>query len=95
MEAEVGTGEDKRRAGRRMRTLKKGTVVFNGGYSVYDCVVRNLSDGGAMLQISGLGIPTHFELAMDSTKQRRACTVRWRTDNALGVSFDDVGPKAA
>lgn len=95
MEAQAEPGEDNRRTFRRMRTLKKGTIVLNGGYSVYDCVVRNLSEGGAMLQIAGLGIPSHFELTMDAAVPRRACTVRWRSDGALGVSFDDVEQKAA
>lgn len=95
MEAQIADGEDNRRVFRRMRTLKKGTIILQGGYSVYDCTVRNVSDGGAMLQISGLGIPTHFELAMDAAIPRRHCTVRWRSENAIGVSFDDVAQRAA
>jgi len=99
MEAHVSESADlvNRRGARRVRTLKGGRIILNGGYSVFDCVIRNLSDTGAMLQLSGpLGIPTHFELAMDASKARRPCTVRWRTDRAIGVSFDDVvEPKAA
>ena len=94
-EAQIQVDEDNRRSFRRMRTLKKGTIIIQGGYSVYDCVVRNLSDGGAMLQVSGFGIPSHFDLAMDAAIPRRPCTVRWRSDGAVGVSFDDVAQKAA
>jgi hypothetical protein len=36
------------------------------------------------------GVPSHFEIMMDADKQRRQCTVRWRAENAMGVSFDDV-----
>jgi hypothetical protein len=85
--------ESNRRVARRNRTLKKATIIINGGYSVFECTVRNLSDYGAMLALSNpLGIPTHFELSMDAAKSRRPCTVRWRTENAMGVSFDDVQP---
>jgi hypothetical protein len=90
---------EKRLGGRRMRTLKGGRIVFNAGFGVFDCVVRNISQGGAMLQLSGpLGIPSRFELVMDPGTPRRKCTVRWRTDNAIGVSFDppdDAAPGAA
>lgn len=84
-----------RRVSRRNRTLKKATISFNGGYSAFDCVVRNLSESGAMLQVSSLGIPSHFELKMDAASARRSCTVRWRTESAIGVSFDDADPTVA
>jgi hypothetical protein len=79
-----------RRVARRVRTLKKGTIILKGGYSVFDCIVRNVSDTGAMLQIGGLGIPSHFTLEYDAPVPRHPCTVRWRSENAIGVSFDDV-----
>jgi hypothetical protein len=94
METQVHSGasdaEANRRSARRMRTLKKATIILSGGYSVYDCVIRNLSETGAMLQVAPLGIPNHFELVLDAAVPRHVCTVRWRTDCAMGVSFDDV-----
>jgi hypothetical protein len=87
--------ENRRRAP-RVRTLKAARIVINGGYSVYDCLIRNLSDTGAMLAMSAaLGVPSHFEIVMDAAKQRRQCTVRWRAENAIGVSFDDAQAIAA
>jgi PilZ domain len=96
MEAHAGGSADmeNRRAARRNRTLKRATIIFNGGYSAFDCTVRNLSDTGAMLQVASLGIPTHFELRMDAATPHRPCTVRWRTESAIGVSFDEVAPKS-
>ena len=96
MEAQVpastnnGENPANRRAARRMRTLKKATIIIQGGYSVFDCVIRNLSDTGALLQVGGLGIPSHFTLKYDAPVPTHPCTVRWRTENAMGVSFDDV-----
>jgi hypothetical protein len=99
MEAHIHSGANdaaaNRRVARRMRTLKKATIILSGGYSVYDCVVRNLSDTGAMLQVAPLGIPSHFELQFDAAVPRHICTVRWRTENAMGVSFDDVAATLA
>lgn len=95
MEAQVTTStaaDDpaNRRVSRRMRTLKKATIVIQGGYSVFDCVIRNISETGALLQVGGLGIPSHFTLKYDAPVPTHPCTVRWRTETAIGVSFDDV-----
>ena len=81
---------------RRMRTLKGAQIVFNGGRSVFDCTVRNLSPSGAMLEIpSMLGIPPKFEIVMEHATARRPCTVRWHTDRLIGVHFDDAPAAAA
>jgi hypothetical protein len=48
-----------------------------------------------MLQVAPLGIPSHFELQFDAAVPRHICTVRWRTENAMGVSFDDVAATLA
>jgi hypothetical protein len=80
-----------RRAEPRARTLKRGRIVFHDGHSVFDCTVRNLSSGGAMLLFGDpVGVPNHFDLAIRPSHHRRVCTVRWRDENALGVSFDTM-----
>jgi hypothetical protein len=80
-----------RRAEPRARTLKRGLIVFHDGHSVFDCTVRNLSSGGAMLLFGDpVGVPSHFDLAIRPSHDRRVCTVRWRDENALGVSFDTI-----
>ena len=91
MQAQSGTDDDdsNQRSEPRARTLKGGRVVFNGGYSSYDCTIRNLSAGGAMLQFaSTVGIPNNFDLFIsNSGGEKYGCTVRWRTNVALGVAF--------
>jgi hypothetical protein len=80
-----------RRAEPRARTLKRGLLVFHDGHSVFDCTVRNLSSRGAKLLFGeAVGIPNHFKLAIRPSRDRRPCTVRWRNESALGVSFDTL-----
>jgi hypothetical protein len=84
------------RRDRRMRVLKGGRILFNGGYSAFDCRVKNLSESGALLEMpSLLGIPTKFEFVLDGVKKQ--CTVMWRTDRLMGVAFDpsNLAGKAA
>jgi hypothetical protein len=83
--------EDEKRAVPRRRTLKGGSIVINNGFSTFQCTVRNLSEIGAKLQVAGIiGIPDQFTLLLDD-KQSFPCTVIWRRESELGVSF---GPKA-
>ena len=97
MEAHAGPNDlSEKRLDRRMRVLKSARIVFNGGYSVFDCRVRNISTGGAMLEMPSLvGIPTHFEIALDSSGTRRPCTVVWRTNTLMGVAFDNANGQVA
>ena len=71
----------------RQRTLKKGRIVFNDSRSTIECVVRNLSAGGAKLDVtSSVGIPDDFDLLMaDGTTKR--CRVAWRKLTQIGVSY--------
>jgi len=74
-----------------MRVLKSARIVFDGGYTTYDCRVKNLSSAGALLLLpSVLGIPKHFSIEIDKSGTLRPCTVMWRTDTQLGVAFDDA-----
>ena len=78
---------------RRTRTLKGARIVFNGGYSAYECTVRDLTPNGARLNFGdATGVPNHFEIDLEHGHEpRRKCTVRWRAGSTVGVSFDDAG----
>lgn len=70
----------------RQRTFKGGTISFATG--VIECIVRNLSDTGACLEVgSPVGIPDDFRLIIKPENLARACHVEWRTATRLGVSF--------
>ncbi|WP_267550481.1 PilZ domain-containing protein [Rhizobium rhizogenes] len=75
------------RTAARKRTLLGAKIIFNDGRSVYDCIVRNLSDTGAMIQIENpLSAPSSFNLQL-ADNRLMACEVRWRKINSLGVQF--------
>ena len=75
-----------------MRTLKGGLIVFNGGFSSYECTIKNLSDHGALLKLGAIaGVPNHFDLEIEHGQPRIKCTVQWREGEFIGVSFDAPG----
>jgi hypothetical protein len=75
------------RQNQRRKTLKGGRIVFNGGRSTIDAMVRNVSSKGAKLQVTSVvGIPDTFDLLLDG-HSRQPCRVVWRTLKELGVEF--------
>ena len=78
---------DEKRKILRQRTLKAGTINFNRAAS-FDCRVRNLSPGGACLEVATqLGIPDDFVLVVESDHLKQPCHVVWRTATRMGVEF--------
>ena len=71
----------------RRRVLKGAKIAFEGGSAVIDCLVRNLSETGAALQVeSPVGIPAEFELILGNN-QAHHCRVVWRKKASIGVKF--------
>jgi hypothetical protein len=78
-----------RRKTRRNRVLKTAQIVLNGRATIFECVVRNLTNNGACLEIANtMSIPDEFNLSFDFAKTCRPCRATWRTMNKIGVSFD-------
>jgi hypothetical protein len=77
-----------RRSEPRVRTLKSGKIAFNRHFSVFDCLVRNLTPHGACLEVANsLGVPTHFDLLLgDGTTH--PCRMIWRFGDRVGVVFE-------
>jgi hypothetical protein len=71
---------------KRRRVLDTGLIRF-GDMSIC-CVVRNLSEAGAALDIgSQIGIPDKFTLIVVPQKKIYSCAVVWRKDRRIGVAF--------
>ena len=78
----VDRGFDRRRSPRR-RVLK-GVVVHLRKWPSLQCVVRNVSEGGACLEIRD-PLPDSFVLVLDDVP--RTCRVVWRQASRVGVEF--------
>lgn len=89
-EVHEGVGQDERASPRR-RTLKAGKVVLQNG-SVFDCAIRNLSEGGAQLRIAEpIPLPADFQLYWPEIRKIRPCQNRWQRGVDCGVAF--TGPE--
>ena len=78
-----------RRTHPRRRTLKGGKIIFGNRRSVFDCMVRNLSETGALLKLPNtIDIPDQFELQIVNEDIQVNAVVRWRTATELGVQFE-------
>jgi hypothetical protein len=74
------------RTSRRRRVFKAATIEFPGG--AFSCVVRNLSDMGANLDMpNAFGIPHEFTLIIPSAQYRLPCRAVWRSERRIGVAF--------
>jgi hypothetical protein len=86
----IGAGEiddrkgnsDRRQAPRR-KILKSARACW--GHGSTECIVRNLSDTGAQLEISG-AVPKTFDLIIPG-RLACACSVVWRQGNRVGIKF--------
>lgn len=76
--------DDDNRTAARHRVLKGARIEF--GSSVFDCTIRNISDTGAALDLSPVGIPAEFTLVAEGI--RRQCKVVWRKEKRIGVTFE-------
>ena len=78
---------DDNRNTQRQNVIKAGTISFDG--SGIDCLVRNMSVGGANLEVeSQIGIPNSFDLVIDVEHSSQHCHIVWRKARRIGVAFD-------
>jgi hypothetical protein len=71
----------------RRNTMIVATAVFDGGRTRLDCVIRNLSEGGAKLEFATVrGIPQSFDLLVPGHRPHH-CRVAWRALKELGMQF--------
>ena len=84
-----GTLVQEKRRETRNRTYLGGQIVFNHRECSSDCLVRDLSAGGARLEFANtVGLPGVFDLTIRHKGDSRRATLVWRTESALGVVFE-------
>ena len=76
------------RAEHRSRTLKRGQVRIDGGKSLIDCTIRDLTETGAKLRFEDVfPLPLQFELFIVDTKSIWPARCAWQKGNEAGVEF--------
>lgn len=76
-----------RRSDTRRRVFK-GAVITFGGTGI-DCTVRNMSNGGAAVDIANAAIvPPTFKLAIKTDDFIARCRVVWNNGQRVGIAFD-------
>jgi hypothetical protein len=77
-----------KRTAQRHRVLKHGMLAFGSGGGV-DCMVRNISSGGARLDVANpIGLPQSFTLVIHTDQFMRRCHPVWVSERRIGVAFD-------
>lgn len=80
---------DLRRSPRR-RAFMRATIFHPSQAGHLDCVVRNLSQDGALLELPrARELPLVFSLRLEGESKLRFCHVAWHSDNRLGVEFSE------
>jgi len=78
----------------RMRVLKSAKIVL-GSTSILDCVVRDLTNGGARVQIlNAVNLPEAVAITFDAGRTCRPCRVAWRMIDETGLQFTDPSRQA-
>ena len=79
-------GAERRQFGRR-QTCLHGWVVVEGRQRL-PCLVRNVSEGGALLECSAPKLmPYRFSLVIDCKGFQAWCEIRHQADQWIGVRF--------
>jgi len=74
----------------RQRTFLKGVLSFHNGNSSEDCLVRDLSERGAQIELPHPLAPHGFDLLIPARALRaRACVV-WTNGVRRGLRFESA-----
>jgi hypothetical protein len=77
-----------RRIAQRHRVLKQGTLAFGAGGGI-DCMVCNISDSGARVDIvNPTMLPESLMLVIKGDQFLRRCRPVWSKDLRVGLAFD-------
>lgn len=85
--------EQESRAEHRSRTLKRGQVRIDGGKSLIDCTIRDLTETGAKLRFEdAFPLPPQFDLFIVDAKAIWPARSAWQKGNEAGVEFFATEP---
>ena len=77
-----------RRRFERTKISKPAKILCAGRDALVDCIVFDLSVGGAGLDIANAAdITDEFELTFDGARTLRCCRIAWRSEGKIGAAF--------
>ncbi len=72
----------------------KGAKIIPADHTPLSCIVRNLGNHGACLQLpSTADLPAEFDLSFDTGLTLRKCRIAWQTITNVGVSFEQTAAR--
>jgi hypothetical protein len=77
-----------RRRSERRECKRVAKIQFGTGSLPRDCMITDVSDGGAKIIAEYFDIPTEFTIIF-STGNPRQCRLAWRIGCELGAEFID------
>ena len=77
-----------RRASERSKVFLGGIAEINDSHPTMDCVVRNLSEDGACVELdSNAMLPNHVKLVIAQKGRSYLARLMWRQANRVGLAF--------
>jgi hypothetical protein len=77
----------------RLKSLLRARIVFNGGSSTIECLIRNISAHGMRLELAeSLSVPGEFDLEVPHKGRTYRTRLVWRGSGMIGVAY--VPPEA-
>lgn len=78
---------DERRKTPRTKAFKSGSITFESASGI-QCIIRNLSADGALLETDGnAALPGRFSIIIKPEMKRYECQVIWRSGIKIGIKF--------
>lgn len=75
----------------RIRTMLGGRIEYDNGRMAIDCVIRNLSSGGAKVTVdASIPLPPEFDLSIPQKGRQERARLVWRNREEIGVAFAEA-----
>ncbi len=78
-----------RRKSERLAVRTSAKILLRDVAAPLDCVVTNISDGGARIHLRSADLPDVFSMQFADGGKPRDCRVVWRQGGEIGVAFID------
>ena len=81
------------RRAERVRSFLRARIVFNNHNTTIECTIKNISAGGAKIELSNtMSIPETFVLEVPQKGRSHRAKLSWRNETSIGVEFLDDEP---